>query len=316
MMSMSFVNLGTGDIEEEIGLTLMKIGQFVHCDRSRIFLFSNDGTVMCNTYEWCEEGIEPQINCFKGLPVEMFPWLIERLNRLENIYIPCVDALPPEAKAEKEILKSLSIQSLLIVPMAYRGTLLGFAGFDSVKVERTWSEESMELLTIMIGTIVNALRRKKVEQELIETTMLQALIQAIPDMLYFKDVQGRNLIVNKAFEEFTELSREEIIGKTDEELFCSDLAEYCRQSETEVLKTGKALRQEQYTVSEDGTKRVFEVIKVPLQDEYGDVVGLVGISRDITERKCAEEKLWQTTRSLRRFFGPCLTFTSGWMMAG
>lgn len=78
----------------------------------------------------------------------------------------------------------------------------------------------------------------------------QALIYTIPDIVYFKDIQGRNLLVNKAFEEFVGLKESKIVGKTDAEIFPHDLAVHCRLSDMEVMKTRKTLR-----IEEEGTSK-------------------------------------------------------------
>ena len=119
----------------------------------------------------------------------------------------------------------------------------------------------------------------------------QALIYTIPDIVYFKDIQGRNMLVNKAFEEFAGLKESGIVGKTDEEIFPHDLAVHCRRSDMEVMKTRKTIRIEEEGTSRDGKKTCFDTIKSPLFDRHGNFIGVVGVSRDITERKYNEEQL-------------------------
>jgi PAS domain S-box-containing protein len=117
---------------------------------------------------------------------------------------------------------------------------------------------------------------------------LQILVQTIPDIIYFKDVEGRNLIVNKAFEKLVGLKREEIIGKTDEELLPPDLAKQCQKSNEETLKKGKLLRFEEQMIDEQGQTWFFETIKSPMRNENGKIIGLVGVSRNITHQKKSE----------------------------
>jgi PAS domain S-box-containing protein len=143
-----------------------------------------------------------------------------------------------------------------------------------------------------LGIARDVTTRKKYEENLQRiTTTLHTLIQAIPDIVYLKDVERRNLIVNDAFERLVGLKKEEIIGKRDEEIFPSDLAAQCRNSDEIVLRNGVAVRVEEYTVDEKGAKRFFDTIKVPMFDGQGKIAGLIGVSRDITERKLMEEKL-------------------------
>src|SRR3989304_2542869 len=118
----------------------------------------------------------------------------------------------------------------------------------------------------------------------------QTLIYTIPDIVYFKDIQGRNMVVNKAFEEFVGLKSAEILGKMDDQIFPRDLAAQCLLSDQEVMKSRKPLYFEEETISKDGKKTYLETIKSPLYDASGNVVGVVGVSRDITVRKYHEEQ--------------------------
>jgi PAS domain S-box-containing protein len=164
-VSTSFINTSPDNIDHVINRALETIGIFSGVDRSYVFLFYDNGTKMDNTHEWCAEGIEPQIDNLKGLSVDVIPWWMDKLNQFENIHIPCVSALPPEANAEKEILQSQDIQSLVVVAMVYGGSLIGFLGFDSVRVEKTWSEESITLLQLIAEIFANALEHKRAEEE-------------------------------------------------------------------------------------------------------------------------------------------------------
>ncbi len=118
----------------------------------------------------------------------------------------------------------------------------------------------------------------------------QTLIYTIPDIIYFKDIQGRNMVVNKAFEKFVGLKSIDIIGKTDDQIFPPDLAAHCLLSDQEVMKNRKSLCFEEEGMSKDGKMTYFETIKSPLCDASGNVVGVVGVSRDITARKYHEEQ--------------------------
>jgi PAS domain S-box-containing protein len=127
-------------------------------------------------------------------------------------------------------------------------------------------------------------------------SQLQSLLQAFPDIVYFKDVRGRNLVVNKAFEEMAGAPAEDIIGRTDDELLPPDLAAKCRESDERAIRGRAPVRFEEKSVGNDGQPRAYETIKAPLFDGRDKVVGLVGVSRDITQRKKVEEALHQLVR--------------------
>lgn len=146
-------------------------------------------------------------------------------------------------------------------------------------------------------------KRKTPSDDLKETYLqFKTLIQAIPDIVYFKDKQGRNLVVNKAFEKLVGLSQKEIIGKTDDQVLPPDLAERCVQSDEAAMRNGKPLRFEEKTLLPDGTIIFFDTIKSPILDKEGRPKGLVGISRDITERKQVEAGMRQSEEQHRLYF--------------
>jgi PAS domain S-box-containing protein len=142
--------------------------------------------------------------------------------------------------------------------------------------------------------------RKRAEASIRETNVrLNTLIQAIPDVVYFKDTQGRNLVINRAFQKLVGLKQSEIVGRTDAELFPPELADACRNSDEQVIESGRALRFEEKATSREGTETFFDTVKAPLRDSDGKVVGLVGVSRDITQRKRAEEAALESERQYR-----------------
>ncbi|OGW46912.1 MAG: hypothetical protein A2X57_09665 [Nitrospirae bacterium GWD2_57_8] len=120
-------------------------------------------------------------------------------------------------------------------------------------------------------------------------TMLLAVAQAIPDLVFIKDAEGRHLMVNKAVEEFTGQAAQHLYGKTMADLLPSDLAAACTLSDSEPITTGKPCRVEERFTTAAGL-RILDTIKTPLRNDQGDIIGIVGISRDITEKINAEEE--------------------------
>src|SRR3972149_3838119 len=187
-ISANFINLASHEVDAGINRALKIIGKFAGVDRSYVFQYSDtERKKLDNTHEWCAEGIEPQIDKLKGLPVNHFPWGMEKLERFESIHVPRVADMPESAKAEKELQESQSVQSFMIVPMVYGGTLVGFLGFDSVRLEKTWTEEDIALLKMIGEIFVNTLERKRAEERIkhhvqrLTTlhTMDQALISSL-----------------------------------------------------------------------------------------------------------------------------------------
>lgn len=155
------------DIDETINTSLGEVGLVSGASRVYLFLFNNDTTKMDNTHEWCADGVSPQIDRLKNLPSAMFPWWMEKLKKPEVIHIRDVSKLPA-ANAEKEILESQDIKSLLVLPVNIKDKLIGFLGFDDVMETGVWSTEDIALLRVLSEIIGNAFERKRSEEVLLE----------------------------------------------------------------------------------------------------------------------------------------------------
>jgi diguanylate cyclase (GGDEF)-like protein/PAS domain S-box-containing protein len=126
-----------------------------------------------------------------------------------------------------------------------------------------------------------------------QTAVLRRIIDSIPDLIILKDTNSAYLGSNKAFEEFTGKPEEEHIGKTDFDLFDPNLAVTFRSLDRQIMETGQTRSQEEWVTYPDGRKALLSTVKTPFYGPDGEVLGLVGISRDITDRVEAENSLRQ-----------------------
>jgi len=164
-ISINLIDVDTDKLDEAFNMALKMIGETTGVDRSYIFLFSDGLDTMSITHEWCDQGVNRPIDNLQNLPTDVFPWWMSWLKRRENIHIPSVKELPPEANIEKELLENQGIQSLILVPIIYKDLLIGFAGYDSVKVEKKWNNEDIGLLRVLSNLFAMALERKHGEEE-------------------------------------------------------------------------------------------------------------------------------------------------------
>ena len=123
-----------------------------------------------------------------------------------------------------------------------------------------------------------------------KSRFLSDLIEHSGTLICVKDRDGRYELVNKRWEKVTGLNREDVIGRTDADLFPDPIAEQFRSNDLEVVKTQAGIETEEYLEDEDG-KRFFISIKFPVYEDDGTVHGLCGTSTEITSRKETEEKV-------------------------
>jgi len=145
----------------DIQRALRELGEFCGVDRSYIFVFDDSLETMSNAYEWCARGIEPQMENLQDCPVDVAPWWIDTLLSAGEIVIPQVSGMPPEAAAERGVLESQAIRSLLVVGFRRNGCLAGYIGFDSVREERSWTPDVVALMHVVADLFAVVLCRQR-----------------------------------------------------------------------------------------------------------------------------------------------------------
>lgn len=151
-----------------------------------------------------------------------------------------------------------------------------------------------------IGHCLDITERKQVEQELLrERMMLRTLIDNLPVTIYVKDVECRKIIANKTDLDLIGAKSEDVIGKTDLDTFNNEIGQRGFADDKMVIDTGVAvLNREEDFIDTTGTQRWLLTSKIPLTDENGKVVGLVGIGRDITKQKRDQEKILKLSKGI------------------
>ena len=151
------------------------------------------------------------------------------------------------------------------------------------------------------ASVRNITDRRQAEEALAhERDFLHILMENMPDTIYFKDTASRFTRINTAQAKLLGVSNpEEAVGKTDFDFFPRELAERYYADEQAIFKSGKPLiGREEPTIDGQGNRIWVSTTKVPLRDKEGNIVGLVGICRDITEHKRAEDALKLTQFAL------------------
>jgi len=160
-----------------------------------------------------------------------------------------------------------------------------------------WRDTEGNILGI-IATSRNINDRKQVEADLRErNALLNSILESTPDFIVVKDREGRLVALNSNIANFFGKPIEEIIGKDDSELLPPDIARKIMAKDRQIMATGIAEAYEE-DVSTGETSMTFFTSKVPWRDNQGNIVGVIATTRDISDRKQAEQKLRETLEML------------------
>ncbi|GAB6097854.1 hypothetical protein JCM14469_41080 [Desulfatiferula olefinivorans] len=166
------------------------------------------------------------------------------------------------------------------------------------------------LLTVIIGFLVwnrtlkravylktqdlrrEVIERRQAEEALAESKAhLSTLLKTIPDLVWLKDPHGVYLGCNTRFERFFGAREETIVGKTDYDFVDKELADFFRMNDLAAMEAGKpCINDETIVFADDGHSEDLETIKTPVYSSSGDLIGVLGIARDITFRKRSEKE--------------------------
>lgn len=292
--------MSTSNLELSINNSLGIIGEATKVSRVYIFESHIDPLtkkrLISQRFEWTngKVSVELQNPELQNIPIdEFFPgWYKTFLSG------KVVKSLVKDFSKEiQQLMNPQKIVSLLLVPIFVKNNFWGFIGFDDCEKEREWNEPEITALSITGNTIGNALARHTIEMELRESEKkYRTIFENVQDIFYRADLNGLVTEISPSIERYSGFKPEEIHGKpvTD---FYSD--------QTERLKLLKLLNEKgevtDYEISlrtKSGGLIHTSVNTHLLKNENGDVIGVEGTIRDITERTAAMSQIQKLLRAI------------------
>ncbi len=165
-ISTKYINLPLDTLDEAINESLGELGRFVKVDRVYVFDYNYLDKTISNLYEWCGEGIEPQIQVLQKIPFADVPIWVQKHSLGQDIVVPNVLELP--TSRFRELIEEQDIKSLIALPMMDGDTCIGFVGFDAVRSVRSFTMDERSLLQLYAQMLVNVGNRtdyiKQIEQ--------------------------------------------------------------------------------------------------------------------------------------------------------
>lgn len=164
-ISSLYTNLPAAEVDATIEYGLMRIGQFLGADRCSLVQFSRDLSSVRILNSWSNEGIEP-LPQFTAAVTELYPWWWRRLMRGQIVQYSRLEDLPEEAEMDKKSLMRVGTRSLVSVPIAVGGSIVGTLTIGAVRTNRSWPEELVQRLRLVGEIFANAVVRKQKELEI------------------------------------------------------------------------------------------------------------------------------------------------------
>lgn len=148
-----------------------------------------------------------------------------------------------------------------------------------------------------------------------ERELLKSLVSSVSDLIWLKDPEGVFLNCNPVFERMYGAKEHEIIGKTDYDFVDKHLADFFRRNDKIAMEANKPCTNEEWlTFASDGYRGFFETIKTPMRDSNGNIIGVIGVARDITERKKSEQQKEQYDKFFKLSTDPMCIADQYWSL--
>ena len=247
----NYINISYNNIKETKIETLRKLAQFVTADRAYIFDYDHQNETCSNTFEWCEEGIEPQIENLQNIPFEYMTDWVESNKKGEIMSIPKIEELP-EGEL-KQILSDQGIKSLLVLPILGKKECYGFVGFDSVKKHYDYTDKEKDLLLFFAQMLANVEDRNNIEIDLKHNIeLLKTLLANLQSGILVEDENRNILFTNQLFCDFFSIPAppDELIG-----MDCTNSAEESQHlfvdSENFAPRINEILKEQKVVINEN-----------------------------------------------------------------
>ena len=211
-----------------------------------------------------------------------------------------IEFLVPEDRERAGGSVALMHQGAAASASEYRGLRADGSTFN-LEVSGELMRDAQENPTGMVFISRDISERKRAEEHLRSTTaLLSGLLTSLPDLVFFKDRRGVYLGCNPEFARLVGRDAEAVVGATDRDLFGEKTAELFRAQDAIMLAQGEPRHNDEWVEYPDGARALVDTLTAPLRDTDGCVIGLLGVSRDITAREEAEQRLRESEEQLAR----------------
>jgi len=286
------------DINKAIKKITETVSKTLKVERASIWIYNEDNTVLkckdlyCLTENKHEEG--------SILKVSDYPAYFQLIHDKRTILADDARNDISTAEFSNNYLIPLKITSMLDTVVFWQGKIVATLCIEEVVKKRHWTLEEQEF-AVSIADMVSLLletseRQKAQDSERQRTRELETLLDSIPGFAFFKDNNFNYITANKIFCDMVGLSKDKLYGKRDQELFSVKRADKYFKDDGLIISGEKTFLELEEEITDKGKRSVLSVRKIPLKDDSGAIIGLIGLGFDITEKKNLEIQLRQAQK--------------------
>ena len=269
-----------------------------HFGASRAYVFENvfDEKFCINTFEWCANDIKPRINGGQEVFFDESLFFLKNLNKKGIFISRDVSKEPIETK---NILESLGVKSILVLPLYINNKSFGFIGFDHIDKKKKWLESEIIILQNLATSISSIYEKKqsfkeigkRIEQVNQEKNKIETIVQCIGDAVFVVDSNLRILLINLVACQLSGYSEKEALNKK-----YTQILQFIHESDPQVPVTdfisralvsgdAQSMPDDTLLISRNGKKIPVADSAVPLKDARGKIIGCVVVFRDATRER-------------------------------
>ena len=288
------------DTETTINRALAEAGALAASDRTYVFRLRDQDRID-NTHEWTAPGIEPMIAHLQDMPASLMDEWRADMAAGRAVHIPDVEALP-DTSSVREVLQMQSIRSLLAVPMLRDGKIVGFVGFDAVRMYRRYMPLEIQLLQ-SVANAVNIVLDRRAAQTATKTALthleaersrLHTTLSAIPDLVLELDRDGRFSAHGAGAGLRTAVPPQEFLGHLPEEILPPELADLAHNIMQTIDRGGQVTGLE-YEFAFEGESRWYS-LSAAAKFERRQHCGYVFVIRDVTGQLIQRRRLQRLSK--------------------
>lgn len=229
-----FLHFNQDQFDYLLNESLKKIGLFSKVDRTYIFRIDLKAGLAWNTHEWCSEGIESQIDLLSEVENKNFYWSTKMLKAGKPVIVNSLEELPKEAAIDKTTYSQLELSSFVLLPILENNITIGFAGFDSVKSHRKWTNDELNILKLYTDILSRSISESKLKKENRNIlSLFHSTIESTGEGILVQDETGFFTVYNSVFAGMAGLpefdiamSKEELTKRMESKAETSTLVSY------------------------------------------------------------------------------------------